>query len=74
MPGGGLHDMVMGEQRCAAIRGAKGFPVRAAQWILWLGRHALHIHCAVMDRALRDAGPGADISTLFGRRRSDATS
>jgi len=48
------------------------FPIRAAQGILWLGRHALHVH-GVIDRALQGAGPSADISTLFGQRRSDDT-
>ena len=40
MPGVGLHDVAMGDQRSA--------PIRAAQGILWLGRRALHLHCAVM--------------------------
>ncbi len=68
MPGVGLHDVAMGDQRSAPIRAEQGIaPSRAAQGILWLGRHALRVHCAVMDRALRGAGPNAVISTLFGQ-------
>jgi hypothetical protein len=48
MQGSGLHDVAMGDQRSALIR--------AAQGILWLGRHALRVHCAVMDRG---TGPSA---------------
>ncbi len=73
MPGVGLHDVAMGDQRSAPIRRAaqgipiQGIPISVAQGILWLGGHALHVYCAVMDRALRGAGPDADISTLFGQ-------
>jgi len=55
-----------------ASRDEGAVPIRAAQRILWLGRHALHVH-GVIDRALQGAGPSADISTLFGQRRSDDT-
>lgn len=60
MPGVGLHDVAMGDQRSAAIRrAAQGIPRTAqgiapngaAQGILWLGRHAVHVHCAVMCTA-----------------------
>jgi len=52
----------------------KGPPTGPAQGILWLGRHALQVDGAVTSRALRGAGPAADISTLFGRWRVDAAS
>ena len=52
LPGGGVHDVAMGDQRSVTIR--------AAQGILWLGRNALHVHRAVTDCALRDAGPSFD--------------
>jgi hypothetical protein len=48
--GGGLHDVAMGDQRSAPTRAADGIaPIRAAQGILWLGRHALQVRCAVME-------------------------
>jgi hypothetical protein len=50
MPGSGLHDVAMGYQGAA--------PVRAAQGILWFGRHPLH---AVMGPALS----GGRCLTLF---------
>src|SRR5262249_60313042 len=40
MPGVRLHDVAMGNQGSA--------PVGAAEGILWLGRHALHVYRAVM--------------------------
>jgi hypothetical protein len=68
MPGVGLHDVAMGDQRFAPIRAAEGIAsIRTAQGILWLGRRALHVHRVVMDRASRGAGPNANVSTLFGQ-------
>jgi hypothetical protein len=75
MPGVGLHDVAMGDQRSA--------PIRAAQGILWLGRRALHLHCAVMtargivqaliiDSAAPD-GLGLVPATGDSRKRSSAT-
>ena len=52
--------------RLAGIPSARGY--------CGLAGHALHVRCAVMDRALRGANSRADISTLFGQRRRDATS
>jgi hypothetical protein len=50
MPRVGLHDVAMGDQRSTPIRAAEGIAsIGAAQGILWLGRHALHVHCAVME-------------------------
>ncbi len=62
MPGVGLHDVAMGDQRSAPIRRAaqriliqgiliQGIPISVAQGILWFGRDALHVHCAVMCTA-----------------------
>jgi hypothetical protein len=47
VPGFGLHDVAMGDQRPASGRTAQG--------MLWFGRSAFHVHCAVMDPALRGA-------------------
>ena len=80
MPGVGLHDVAMGDQRSAPItpitRAAQGIPIgaaqgiaptRAAQGLLWFGRHALHVHRAVMCTACWWRSPSAEISTLFGQ-------
>ena len=77
MPGVGLHDVAMGDQRSAPIAraAAQGIaPVRAAQGILWFGRHALHVHCAVMCSARCVAqAPVPKFRHCLGRRRVDAT-
>jgi len=84
MPGVGLHDVAMGDQRSAPItRAAQGIPirpaqgiapVRAAQGILWFGRHALHVHCAVMCTARYVAqAPVPKFRHCLGRRRVNAT-
>ena len=59
MPGSGLHDVAMGDKRSA--------PNGAAQGILWLGRHALHVHCAVMDRRIAWHRGPVEISTPYGQ-------
>ena len=66
MPGVGLHDVAKGDQRFV--------PIGAAQGILWLGRHALRVHCAVMEPRVARPGPNAVISTLFGQQWVNATS
>jgi hypothetical protein len=75
MPGVGLHDVAMGDQRSAPIRAAQGIaPVGAAQGILRLGRYALHFHRAVMDCALRGARPMPIFRHCLGGRRVNAIS
>jgi hypothetical protein len=45
-----LHDVAMGDQRSTPIRAAEGIAsIGAAHGILWPGRHALHVHCAVIE-------------------------
>jgi hypothetical protein len=53
-------------------RAAQGIaPIRAAQGILWLGRHALYVHCEVISTA-RCVAP--IFRHCLGRRRVNATS
>jgi hypothetical protein len=77
MPGVGLHDVAMGDQRSAPIAraAAQGIaPVRAAQGILWFGRHALHVYCAVMCSGVAWRRPPVPkFRHCLGRRRVDAT-
>jgi|GEM_PF-5953791 hypothetical protein len=85
MPGVGLHDVAMGDQRSAPIAraAAQGIPVRpaqgiapigATQGILWFGRHAVHVHCAVTCTARCVAqAPVPKFRHCLGRRRVDAT-